>query len=118
MGQNIVPVSTISQMSGCKSNVNKLEQSAKTLDSKLNTIEDLNKRISNIESNIIILTNKYPPNQTININNLNQQDFNRAINNAVNLEFENVKWKINFSLILNSLISFSVVLYLLFGRKK
>lgn len=103
------------------SNVDKLEQTTKTLDSKLKTIEDLNTRVSSIESNIIVLTNKYPPNQTINVNNMNQEDFNRAVNNAVNLQFENVKWKINLNFALNivfgSLISISFIVYL-FGRKK
>jgi len=101
-----------------ESNVNKIEQSANKLDSKLATLDNLNNRVANMENNLIALTNKYPPNQTININNMNQQDFNRAINNAINAEFENVKWKININLIFNSLLSVTFVLYLIFGRKK
>ncbi len=104
-----------------ESNVNKIEHSANKLDSKLDTLNNLNNRVSNIESNLIILTNKYPPNQTININNMNQQELNRIINNAINAEFENVKWKIDLNLILNiafgSLISFSFIIWL-FGRKR
>lgn len=101
-----------------ESNVNKIEQSANKLDSKLATLDSLNGRVSNIENNLIVLSNKYPPNQTININNMNQQELNRIINNAINAEFENVKWKINVNLIFNSLLSVTFVLYLIFGRRK
>jgi|SRR3989344_371228 len=101
-----------------ESNVNKLEQSANKLDSKLATLDNINNRVSGIENNIALLSNKYPPNQTINVNNMNQQELNNAINNAVNLEFENVKWKINVNLIFNSLLSLTFVLYLIFWRKK
>ena len=116
--QIISLVSLFNIPSKIQSNVDKIEQSANQLDSKLNIFDGLNNRISGIENNLIILSNKYPPNQTININNMNQQELNRVINNAINAEFENVKWKINFNLIFNSLISVTFVLYLILGRKK
>jgi hypothetical protein len=116
---SIVIYTNISKIPGeIKKDMDKVDKLVTELDTKLNQLNNLNQKVSNIESNIITLTNKYPPNQTININNMNQQELNRAINNAINNEFENVKWKINFSLILNSLVSFTIIIYLFFGRKR
>jgi hypothetical protein len=91
------------------------------LEKSVETMEGISGGVSRIEGALITLSNKYPPEQTINVNNMNQQELNRAINNAVEVELEEVKWKINFNFVLN--IAFGALLslgglYLIFGRKK
>ncbi len=121
VGQIISLVFLFKIPSKIESNVDKIEQSASKLDSKLNTLDNLNNKISNIETKIIELSTKYPPNQTININNMNQQELNRAINNAIDLKFNNISEKIQINFILNiifgSLLSIGFIIYL-WGRKR
>lgn len=104
-----------------KEDAEKIDRLVGELDSRLNQLDNINQRVSSIESTMITLTGKYPPNQTINVNNMNQNELNHAINNAINAEFENIKWKVDLNFVLNiffgSLISISFIVYL-FGRKK
>lgn len=116
IGQIVSLVFLFNIPSKIQSNVDRIEQSANKIDSKLSALDSLNNRVSGIESSLIVLSNKYPPNQTININNMNQEELNRAINNAVNIEMENVKWKINLNFWLESLLSLSFIWYIV--RKK
>ncbi len=100
--------------------MDKVDRLVTELDSKLDQLNNLNQKVSRIESSIITLSTKYPPNQTININNMNQQELNRVINNAINAEFENIRLKVDFNFVLNiifgSLLSLGG-LYLIFKRK-
>ena len=103
-----------------REDMNKVDRLVTELDSKLNQLNDLNQKVSSIESNIIALSNKYPPNQTVNINNVNQNDLNRAINNAINLKFETISGKVEFNFWFNIIVGLSLigVTLALFGRKK
>lgn len=76
-------------------------------------IDELKAQNSELSGKLENLSLRYPPEQTININNMNQDDFNRAINNAVEIEFNDLSKKVIFNFWVNIILSLTVGIYLI-----
>lgn len=82
-------------------NISSIEKSISILPNNTASITNFNNSLIEIKNNLKNLTKIYPPNQTLVINNINQETLNKIINNAVDIEFSKISKKVNFNFILN-----------------
>lgn len=104
------------------SEVNKNIDEIKEVNSQIQELKeqnsDINKRLDN-------LSKKYPPSQTLNFNNIDQNQLNEAINSKIDVRFKEtndiVQFNFWFNIVVGSILSLgglSLALYFVFRRKE
>ena len=113
------------QISAIKEDISSIQQSVSTLPNNTQSISQVQNSLIEVKQELNSLTKIYPPNQTIVLNNVNEDNLNTIINNAVDLEFSKIEWKTNFNFILNiifgsllSLGGISFALYFVLKKKE
>lgn len=104
------------------SEVNKNIDEIKSVNSQ---IQQLKEQTSQINSRLDNLTQKYPPSQILNFNDINQDQLNKAISSEIEVKFNGVnriiRFNFWFNIVIGSLISLGGIsfgLYFIFKRSK
>lgn len=112
-------------INGIKEDISSIKTSIGVLPNNTASISNINNELVDIDNSLNSLAKIYPPNQTIVINNMKQEELNNLINNAVDLEFSKISKETNFNFWLNvvfgtiSLFSLGgIAIYLVINRKK
>ena len=112
------------QISSIKEDINSIENSVLSLPNNTQSLGQVQNNLVGIKQELNRLSQIYPPNQTIVLNNIEEDNLNTIINNAVDLEFRKIEWKTNWNFGLNiffgSLLSlgFGFYLYFIFKKKE
>ncbi|KHO50617.1 MAG: hypothetical protein QT04_C0050G0026 [archaeon GW2011_AR11] len=110
------------QIASIKEDTGFIEKSISTLPNNTRSLSQVQTNLFEVKQELKTLTEIYPPNQTIVLNNVNEDNLNTMINNAVDLEFKKIELKTNFNFILNiifgSLLSIGFAIYLIVNKKK
>ena len=126
LNSNIQGLDKLNQNIGdIKSDISSINSLVSVLPNNTASITNVNSNLVEINTNLDALTKIYPPNQTLVINNMKQEELNKLINNAVNLEFSKISNKTTFNFILNIIFGtitlFSLgglVFYFIFKKKE
>ena len=89
------------QIGDINTKISAIEQSVSILSNNTQSLSHVETNLIEIKQELKNLQQIYPPNQTVVLNNINQDNLNTIINNAVDLEFQKIEWKTNFNFILN-----------------
>lgn len=101
--------------------VDQLNQNLQYLKESNKKIDELEIKIINLGNNLSQLSEKYPPQQTIYVEGMSQENLTNAINNYVDLRFDDYSKKITFNfwfnIIFGSLLSLGGISYYLIYRR-
>jgi hypothetical protein len=105
-----------------KSDIYSIESSISILPNNTASITNINTNLVEINNNLDALKKAYPPNQTIVINNIKQEELNSLINNVVDLEFSSISKKVQinfiFNIIFGSLLSLGGISFAIYYYNK
>jgi ABC-type transporter Mla subunit MlaD len=113
------------QIRNISARISSIEKSVSGLPNNTQSLSQVQTNLLEVKQELNTLSKIYPPNQTIILNNLNEDSLNTIINNVVKLEFQKIEWKTNFNFILNiifgsllSLGGISLAIYYTAKKKK
>lgn len=97
-----------SRLSDIDKRITAIESSTSSIPNATASIVQVQTDLAATKESLIALSAKYPPNQTVILNNINKDDLDAIINNAVDVQFRSVNNKTIWILGLNIASLFSL----------